>query len=82
MMDNTLAKFIKVWDFFKWMSTPEQRQEITKLLNIDEESFIGTIIPWYHNNMARDLRADIKVAEGQESWEASVWSYSIWECLW
>jgi len=49
------------------MSTPEQRQEITKLLNIDEESFIGTIVPGYHSNMPRDLRADIKLAEGQES---------------
>ena len=80
MMDNTLAKFIKVWDFFKLMSTPEQRQEITKLLNIDEESFIGTIIPWYHNNMARDLRADIKVAEGQESillWDIEKHQYEV-----
>lgn len=80
MMDNTLAKFIKVWDFFKWMSTPEQRQEITKLLNIDEESFIGTIVPGYHSNMPRDLRADIKLAEGQESillWDIEKHQYEV-----
>lgn len=66
-LDATLAKFIKVGDFFKWMSTPEQRQEITKLLNIDEQKYIDAIIPGYYSNYSRDLRAEIKLIEWQES---------------
>lgn len=65
-MDPTLAQFIRVGDFFKWMSTPEQRREITKLLWVDEEWFMKGLIPDYHPNLSRDLKAELKASQWKE----------------
>lgn len=62
---NDLVKYILPGEFFS-LSTPAQRSTLVKLLGIDYDAFMKDLIPEWHEDLASELKANLKSNEGKE----------------